>query len=236
MRVESAGAYLLIPVWDFYGYTEAMDQDGNEFSFAATQPNAAYTEYGKKGEEEFPLLTAIGSFLLLAAMFTPAYYAMSNAGPYRLWNIIFFLFYLLLMANLYYLAGWGKRRFPNAYQKTLAFFDRGKRFAPAYLLVAVCASVMLSGVGPSLGIQRESPTSVQAAAALRDGSAKAYAEAFDAQVALIADSDQELITLNPIPAPDAILPDGDITRYLAISREPSRWFGRELTAAQSPAE
>ena len=53
VRVESAGAYLLIPVWDFYGYTEAMDQDGNEFSFAATQPNAAYTEYGKKGEEEF---------------------------------------------------------------------------------------------------------------------------------------------------------------------------------------
>ena len=30
-----------------------MDQDGNGFSFAATQPNAAYTEYGKKGEEEF---------------------------------------------------------------------------------------------------------------------------------------------------------------------------------------
>ena len=184
----------------------------------------------------FPLLTAIGSFLLFSAMFTPAYYAMSNAGPYRLWNIIFFLFYLLLMANLYYLAGWGKRKFPNAYQKTLAFFDRGKRFAPAYLLVVVCASVMLSGVGPSLGIQRESPTSVQAAEALLDGSAKAYAEAFDAQVAQIAGSEQELITVNPIPAPDAILPDGDITRYLAISREPSHWFGRELTAAQNLME
>lgn len=183
-----------------------------------------------------PLLPIIGSFLLLAAMFTPSYYAMSNAGPYRLWNIVFFLFYLLLMANLYYLAGWGKRRFPNAYQKTLAFLERGKRFAPVYLLIVVCASVMLSGVGPSLGIQRESPTSVLAAEALLDGSAKTYAEAFDAQVAQIAASDQEPITVNPIPAPDAILPDGDITRYLAISNEPSRWFERELTAAQGQGE
>ena len=184
----------------------------------------------------FPLLPAAGSFLLLAAMFTPSYYAMSNAGPYRLWNIVFFLFYLLLMANVYYLAGWGKRRFPNAYQKSLAFLERGKRFAPVYLLVVVCASVMLGGVGPSLGIQRESPTSMRAVEALQDGSAKAYAEAFDAQVAQIAASGQEPITVNPIPAPDSILPDGDITRYLAISNEPSSWFGRTLTAAQGQGE
>ena len=53
IRIESGGAYLLIPVWDFYGLTEYLDRNGNEFSFAATQPNAAYTEYGKKGEEEY---------------------------------------------------------------------------------------------------------------------------------------------------------------------------------------
>ena len=52
MRIESGGDYLLIPVWDFYGFTEYFDQNGAIFSFATTQPNSEYTEYGKKGEEE----------------------------------------------------------------------------------------------------------------------------------------------------------------------------------------
>ena len=181
-----------------------------------------------------PLLPIIGSFLLLAAMFTPSYYAMSNAGPYRLWNIIFFSFYLILMANLYYLAGWGKNRFSNAYQKLLAFLTRIKRFAPAYLFIMVCASVMLSGVGPSLGIERESPTSVLAAEALENGSARDYALAFDRQVTQIAASTQETVVLDPIPAPDSILSDGDLTRYLAISNEPSRWFDRALGISAVP--
>lgn len=53
MRVESEGGFFLIPVWDFYGYTDLLDQDDNPFSFATTQPNSEYTEYGKKGESEF---------------------------------------------------------------------------------------------------------------------------------------------------------------------------------------
>ena len=53
MRVESGGGYLLIPVWDFYGYTELLDQDGSPFSFEATRKNSEYTEYGRKGESEY---------------------------------------------------------------------------------------------------------------------------------------------------------------------------------------
>ena len=52
MRIESGGDYLLIPVWDFYGFAEYFDQNGAIFSFATTQPNSEYTEYGKRGEEE----------------------------------------------------------------------------------------------------------------------------------------------------------------------------------------
>ena len=53
MRVESGGGFLLVPVWDFYGTQELLDQNGNPMSFAVTIPNSEYTEYGVKGEAEF---------------------------------------------------------------------------------------------------------------------------------------------------------------------------------------
>jgi len=176
----------------------------------------------------FPLLIPVASFLLLAAMYTPSYYAMGNAGSYRLWNIVMFAFYLLLMLNIFYLTGWWKRRFPAGYEKTLAFLLRWKRLAPVYLLLTVCLSLALSGVGPSIGIERESPTSVRAFEALQNGSAKAYAEAFDRQATAIEQSLGGEVLVQPIPEPDSLLPDGDLTRYIPMSYEPSRWFDREL--------
>ena len=87
---------------------------------------------------------------------------------------------------------------------------------------------MLSGVGPSLGIERESPTSIRALEALQDGSAKAYAEAFDRQACAIEQCTCGEALVQPIPEPDSLLPDGDLTRYIPMSYEPSRWFDREL--------
>ena len=175
-----------------------------------------------------PLLIPVASFLMLAAMFTPSYYAMSNAGSYRLWNIVMFAFYLLLMLNIFYFIGWWKRRCPSAYGKTLAFLQRWKRLAPVYLLLTVCMSLAFSGVGPSLGIERECPTSVRALEALQDGSAKAYAEAFDRQACAIEACSCGEAPVQPIPEPCTLLPDGDLTRYIPMSYEPSRWFDRDL--------
>ncbi len=176
----------------------------------------------------FPLLIPVASFLMLAAMFTPSYYAMSNAGSYRLWNIVMFAFYLLLMLNIFYFIGWWKRRFPASYGKTLAFLQLWKRLAPVYLLLTVCLSLAFSGVGPSLGIERESPTSVRALEALQDGSAKAYAEAFDRQADAIEQCTCGEALVQPIPEPCTLLPDGDLTRYIPMSYEPSRWYDRDL--------
>lgn len=181
----------------------------------------------------FPLLIPIASFLMLVAMYTPSYYAMSNAGSYRLWNIVMFAFYLLLMLNVFYFIGWWKRRFPVGFGKTLAFLQRWKRLAPVYLLLTVCLSLALSGVGPSFGIDRESPTSVRALEALQDGSAKAYAEAFDEQVHAIERCTCGEAMVQLIPEPCTLLPDGDLTRYIPMSYEPSRWFDRELKMEQA---
>lgn len=181
----------------------------------------------------FPLLIPIASFLMLVAMYTPSYYAMSNAGSYRLWNIVMFAFYLLLMLNIFYLIGWWKRCFPAGYRKTLQFLQRWKRLAPVYLLLIVCLSLTFSGVGPSIGIERESPTSVRALKALQDGSAKAYAEAFDRQAYAIEQCTCGEAMVQLIPEPCTLLPDGDLTRYIPMSYEPSRWFDRELKMKQT---
>ena len=188
---------------------------------------------GNEWKFRFPLVVPVVSWLILAAMFTPSYFAMGNAGSYRLWNLVMFAFYLLLMLNVYYMVGWWKRRFPNGYDKALAFLLRFKRLAPICLIVVVSLSLVFSGVGPSLGIERESATGVRAAQALANGSARAYAEAFDRQAEKIESAAGGSVSVEGIPEPGAPIPDGDLTRYIPISYEPSRWFDRNLKLADS---
>jgi hypothetical protein len=186
-----------------------------------------------RGAFRLPLVAPVATWLILAALFTPPYYAMGFSGPYRLWNIIIFTFYLLLMGNVYYFLGWWKRRFPGQYDWVLNRLLRVKRLAPAYLAVVVCAFVLLSGVGPSFGLERESATSVRAALALMDGSSKRYAQAFDEQAQAVIDAESEPLTVAGIPEPDPLLPDGDLADYIGFSEEPDLWFGKQLDAAAS---
>ena len=189
----------------------------------------------KSSKQRFrlPLLVPIASWLVIAVMFTPTQYAMGNAGPYRLWNIILFTFYLLLMFNVFYLLGWWKRRHEAHYEKAEAFLQKQKRFAPIYLTVVLSLSILLSGVGPSLGIERESATSVRAAQSLADGYNRTYAEAFDRQAEAIEQSPVGSVVIQAIPDPDALIPDGDLTLYIPKSYEPSQWFDRDLQMPDS---
>lgn len=178
-----------------------------------------------------PLLTLAISWLILAVQFTPPFYAMGISGPYRLWNIIIFSFYLLLMGNVYYIAGWWKRRFSDQYTKVLNMLLRARRLAVVYLAVVVCASVLLSGFGPAIGVERESATSVRAALALMDEKTRVYAEAFDMQAQAVMDAQAETLSVPAIPEPDSLIPDGDLTDYIGVSEEPALWYGKHLDIA-----
>jgi len=181
----------------------------------------------------FPLLLAVVSYLAISAMFTPSYYAMGYSGPYRLWNIVIFLFYILLLANVYYLVGWWKVRFAVSYEKTLNWLLRFRKAAPIYLLVVVCASVLLCGVGPDIGLEQECAASVRALVELSDGTARNYAEEFDAQAQNIMNDETGSIRIFPITEPENILPNGNLMYYMKISEEPDRWYGKELILAQT---
>ena len=108
---------------------------------------------------------------------------------------------------------------------------RARRLAPVYLAVVVCASVLLSGVGPALGLERESATSVRAALALMDGTTRRYAEAFDAQAQAVLDAQTDPVEVTAILEPDYLLPEGDLTLYIGVSEEPSLWYGKHLVIA-----
>lgn len=180
-----------------------------------------------------PLLLPVASYLVISAMFTPSYYAMGYSGAYRLWNIAIFLFYILLMANVYYLVGWWKVRFTASYEKTLNWLLRFRKVAPVYLLVMVSASVLLCGVGPDFGLEQERAASVRAMEELQDGTARMYAEAFDAQAQNIVNDPVDSIEIFPITEPENILPNGNLANYLTISEEPDNWYGKELILAQT---
>jgi hypothetical protein len=135
------------------------------------------------------------------------------------------------MGNIYYFIGWWKRRFPNAYTMVLNWILRVKRLAPYYLAIVVCASVLLSGVGPSIGVERESPTTVRATLALMDGKSRSFAAAFDGQVQAVFDAKTDPVEVPVISEPDSLLPDGDLTLYIGVREELNTWYGKQLVIA-----
>jgi hypothetical protein len=186
-----------------------------------------------KAKFRLPLLLPLASYFVLAAMFTPSYYAMGYSGPYRLWNIVMYAFYLLLLANLYYFIGWWKRRLPAQYTKSLGWLLRVKRIAPVYVVIVMAAAILLSGTGPSIGLEREGATSVRAFKALRNGTTCAYAFAFDAQAAAIIAAQHEPVEVSSIIAPESLFHNGDLSKYLLISNEPSKWYGKDLVVDEN---
>ena len=178
----------------------------------------------KKTSFRFPwpaAFTAL-SFLLFAAQNAPAFYAMSDAGPDRLRNIVFYSYVLLLPANEWYWLGWLRR--------ILSKREAGKTARGAYIAAAcLLAAVLVSGNG------FENLTGVRSAEALADGSAETYARERDARMAVLLDDGKIKITLQPIRTRPSLLYVGDVTR------DPTDWrnqavawyFGKERVTLAS---
>ncbi|MEI3013708.1 MAG: hypothetical protein V8T36_02505 [Ruthenibacterium lactatiformans] len=58
----------------------------------------------------WPLLFFVLTFGLYAAQFCPTWYALKQAGPARLLDIIFYSAFFWMAANLFYFLGWLQRR------------------------------------------------------------------------------------------------------------------------------
>jgi len=155
---------------------------------------------GEKTDFTFPLplLFSVFSFLLYAAQNAPHYYAVSTSGPPRLRNIVFFAFWWLAAANLWYWLGWLRRVWRQ--KKPLP------REAAGVWVVACLALLCLS-----LPFQSPRPTTIECVAELLDGTPQAYHQEQEARLEIILNTPGNVVVVPPIQNKPKMIFESDIT-------------------------
>lgn len=165
----------------------------------------------------FPLLVAVGSFLLLSAGFAPNEYAQGFAGEARIIDIQFYLFTLLLFVNLIWSIGWLRKR--------VRLTNRAARRA-ACAGVAVCA--LLAGLS---AVYSRNVAPVSAAHLLANGSGQSYAAAWEARLLQLRDPAQTTVMLQKLDRQPPLLCMVDVAvdetgEYFWYNEQLAAYFGK----------
>lgn len=154
----------------------------------------------------FPALVTLYSFCLYAAMFCPTMYAMGTAGDWRLTDIIFYGYLLLLAMNVLYWVGWfSRRRERQGEARPLSL----RRVLVCLVLCLLCLGVSAKLTG---GISLAS-----AFTALRSGQAETYARENRERLLILHDETIRDAELEPYSDPPYLLFFDDITS------DPKNW-------------
>lgn len=127
----------------------------------------------------YPLLVVAFLFCVFASQFTPSVYAATSPGPYRLRNVAYFVYLLLVALSAAYVTGWAQRKFPPDAPKQA---NAAIRWLITYPLLAVLCFALLLGASLCKRDVFEAPT-VLAVMELRDGTAQEHAAARKSQLA-----------------------------------------------------
>ena len=165
----------------------------------------------------FPLPPAFTllSFLLFAAQNAPHFYAMGVAGPERLRSIVFYSFFWLICANLWYWLGWARRAILPRLAGSQRLLRRAWAAVPVLLALLAFTTVHYRYL--------DAATAARAAAALADGSAESYWRPQAARLPLLEDPDLTDVVLEPLEVPqqlDTLLFTGD------LSSDPAMWVNQ----------
>ncbi len=147
----------------------------------------------------FPVLVTLYSFCLYAAMFCPTMYALGNPGDWRLRDIIYYAFLLLLALNVLYWTGWVCRR-------------RGRESAAAPRLLPTLLCLLLCVL--CLGISAKLQGGISLASAytsLRSGQAAVYSRQAEERVEILRDPQIRDAELDAFLDPPYLLFFDDIT-------------------------
>ena len=127
----------------------------------------------------YPLLVVAFLFCVFASQFTPSVFAATSPGPYRLRNVAYFVYLLLVAISAAYVTGWAQQRFsPEAPKQANA----AMRWLVTYPVLAVLCFGLLLGASLCKRDVFETPT-VLAVMELWDGTAQEHAAARKKQLA-----------------------------------------------------
>ena len=136
-----------------------------------------------------PLLVGAISYGLYAAQFCPTLYAMNSIGPGRVQDIIYNMFLLLSIFNLFYVLGWIRSHYdivPCEQTTSKMGYHTG-------LLVALGIAIVLCAAS----VPRETPmTGTRALQSLRSGAAQQYYAEYQARVKLLTDETKDTVELS----------------------------------------
>ena len=161
-----------------------------------------------------PLVLAVFSYLLLSAGFTPTEYALGFAGEYRILDMQFYLFVLLLLLNLFWLTGWLRRRAKPLSKK-----------AARRLAGAVCGAGVLLALGSA--VAGRSGACVSAARILVNGAARSYGETWEERLALLTEDSAETVTLPRFTSKPPLLCPLDVTGRVT---DTYYWYNQQIEA------
>ena len=162
----------------------------------------------------FPLLVTVYSYCLLSAMFCPPIYALGNYGEFRLLNIIFFAYVLLLVVNVFYWLGWiAKKCGKNA--KT----GNGISLLPVFGCSVCCLALVSVFI-----LRGGSLCTVSALGILRNGEAKAFHSCAEKRLETLLDSSVSDAVLENYPSHPYLL------YYDDISEDSSDWKNVDMAS------
>lgn len=138
---EAIGKSFLYAFWQVYRSTD--------IAFIACMllisPLLLVSAQGSDFKFKHPIIFALVTFCLFTSQFTPPLYGMgdmNDAGSARIVNIIYFSYYWLVAANVYYIGGYIIRKHNVSVQSAMLKHSRPNISKKAYLLLAVFALIM----------------------------------------------------------------------------------------------
>lgn len=152
----------------------------------------------------WPLLFFVFTFGLYAAQFCPTWYALKQAGPARLLDIIFYSAFFWMAVNLFYFLGWLQRRL---------WAENGAVPQGRYTIGFVAVTAALLAVSCFAMRDMLNFTSIQALNALSTGQAQQYHAEFEARVEILEDTTQPDAVLQPYSVRPRVLFFDDATPY-----------------------
>lgn len=165
----------------------------------------------------FPLLVSVVAFGLFSAQFTPALYGMGSYGEGRILNIIYFAFWLLWSAQLFYWCGWLRQkveRYCSNHQICWRSLQVLLRTA-ARRSVPFLAAILLLGCG--LRLAKNDPaswdglTSASAVYSLVSGEAATYHQEYRNRLQILEDPSIQHVEFSPYTRRPYLLYYGDLT-------------------------